>query len=182
VQTAEALANLLVQVSRRDRDAFTALYQATRLKLYGVVLRILRRQHMAEDVLQDIYVKIWERAGDFNPSLGSPITWMATIARNRALDEARRSSGTISSEDVPGFEDIASVAPLALDHMERDEDGKRLTGCLDGLEEEKRSMVLLAYHDGLSRELLAQRFGHPVATIKTWLRRSLESLKQCLDA
>jgi RNA polymerase sigma-70 factor (ECF subfamily) len=172
----------MVRVSGRDREAFAALYQATHLKLYGVVLRILRRKHAAEDVLQDIYIKIWERAGDYDPARGSPITWMATIARNRALDVARQAPGVISAGDVPGFEDIASIAPLALDHMERNEENKRLAGCLDGLETEKRNIVLLAYHDGLSRELLAKRFGHPVATIKTWLRRSLESLKQCLDA
>lgn len=180
-QTAATLAELLARISRHDRTAFAPLYQATSLKLYGVVFRILRRKHLAEDVLQEVYVKIWERAGDFDISRGSPITWMAAIARNRALDEVRRKPEVISAEDVAGFENIAASGSLALDQMERSEEYKQLVGCLDGIEEEKRHMLLLAYQHGLSREFLAQKFNRPVATIKTWLRRSLELLKQCLE-
>jgi RNA polymerase sigma-70 factor (ECF subfamily) len=179
-QTPESLCDLIAQVAKRDRQAFAELYKATSVKLYGVVLRILRRAHLAEDILQDVYVKIWEKAGDFDAARGSPITWMATIARNRALDEVRRRP-MVSTEDVSGFEDIPSDDKGALELLERSEDCKRLYNCLGNLEDEKRSMVLLAYHHGLSRELLAQKFDKPVATIKTWLRRSLESLKHCLD-
>jgi RNA polymerase sigma-70 factor (ECF subfamily) len=180
--TSETLVELLSSVANRDREAFAALYQATSLKLFGVVLRILKRKALAEDILQDVYIKIWEHAGDFNASRGSVIAWMAAIARNRALDEVRRGPHLVSSEDVPGFDDIASDEPHALDRISRSEDYNRLKHCLDGIEDQKRSMVLLAYHDGLSREVLAQHFGQPVATIKTWLRRSLQSLKECLGS
>ena len=181
-QTTETLGVLLSRVSMRDREAFAALYQATFLKLFGVVLRILRRKHLAEDVLQDVYIKIWERAGDFNVSRGSPITWMASIARNRALDEARRELHLVSAEEVAEFDYIAADQPQALGEMERSEEYKRLVNCLNGIEEEKRKMVLLAYHEGFSREALSQRFSQPVSTIKTWLRRSLQSLKECLES
>jgi RNA polymerase sigma-70 factor (ECF subfamily) len=172
---------LLTKVSAKDREAFSTLYKATCSKLYGVAIRILRRQHLAEDVLQDVYIKIWERAGDFDASRGSPITWMATIARNSALNEARRPS-LISAEDISDIEEIADKNPLASEQMESSDEYRRMKKCLSGIEEEKRKMVMLAYHHGISRELLAKQFGHPVATIKTWLRRSLASLKECLES
>ena len=84
------LSELLAQVARRDRQAFAAMYAATSAKLFGIIVRILGRRDLAEEVLQEVYVKIWERAGDFDPSRASPITWLATIARNRALDEIGR--------------------------------------------------------------------------------------------
>jgi RNA polymerase sigma-70 factor (ECF subfamily) len=180
--TTQTLAALLTQVSAHDRDAFAALYQATSLKLFGIILRILKRRALAEDVLQEVYIKIWERAGDFNPSRGSPITWMATIARHRALDEVRRGPVLVSSEDVEGFDNIASDTPDALHNLQQNESYKKLSTCLNGIEDEKRKMILLAYHYGFSREQLAHKFQHPVATIKTWLRRSLSSLKQCLES
>ncbi len=181
-QTGDTLVTLLAQVSVQDRAAFAALYQATCMKLYGVTLSILKRKHIAEDVLQDVYIKIWQRAGDFDVSRGSAIAWMVAIARNRALDEARRGSQIVSTEDVACIDDIPDMQPLASDRMERSEEWRQLADCLGSIEDEKRKMVLLAYHHGLSREFLAQKFGHPVATIKTWLRRSLESLKQCLES
>ncbi len=180
-QNSEMLAALLAQIALRDRKAFSAIYHATSVKLFGTVLRILRRRALAEDVLQDVYVKIWERAGDFTPSRGSPITWMVAIARNRALDEVRRDKNLVSSEDVAGFEDIPASGQDALGQMQQSEEYRKLATCLGGIEEEKRRIVLMAYDQGLSREILSQRFGQPVSTIKTWLRRTLQSLKLCLD-
>ena len=173
------LNHLLRQVATRDTTAFAALYKQTSAKLYGVVARILHRSDVAADVLQETYVRIWEKAGDFDPLKGSAIGWMATIARNRALDEARRVR-PVSLEDQPdGFEPAAEeIDPLAA--RERSEGLARLVDCLKGLEEEKRTIVLLAYYRGLSREALSKRFGRPVPTIKTWLHRSLAQLRDCL--
>ena len=98
--TAQSLGLLLQRIAARDRPAFAMLYSATSAKLYGIVLRILKRRDIAEEVLQDVYVKIWERAGDFEAGRASPITWMATIARNRAIDEVRRRA-PVSIEDAP---------------------------------------------------------------------------------
>ena len=173
------LNNLLSRIVTRDTIAFAALYKQTSAKLYGVIARILTRGDVAADVLQETYVRIWERAGDFDPGKGSPLAWMATIARNRALDEVRRVR-PVSLEDQPeGFEPAAEeIDPLAA--RERSEGLTALVDCLKALDEEKRAIVLLAYYRGSSREALAKRFGRPVPTIKTWLHRSLAQLRDCL--
>lgn len=170
---------LLARVAGGDRQAFADLYQATAPKLYGIILRILRRRDEADEVAQDVYVKIWQRAGDFDPARASPITWMATIARNRALDEVRRSRiATVSDEAA--LERAPDPARSALGTVEAGEELRRLEGCLDALDEQRGAMVRLAYLDGLSRQDLAERFGQPVGTVKTWLHRSLKQLKDCL--
>jgi RNA polymerase sigma-70 factor, ECF subfamily len=177
----DGLGDLLRRVATRDAAAFSALYKQTSAKLYGVVARILTRGDVAADVLQEAYVRIWEKAGDFDPVKGSPLAWMATIARNRALDEVRRVR-PVSLEDQPeGFEPAAEeIDPLAA--RERSEGLTALVDCLKALDEEKRAVVLLAYYRGLSREALAKRFGRPVPTIKTWLHRSLAQLRDCLKS
>jgi RNA polymerase sigma-70 factor (ECF subfamily) len=173
------LTGLLIRIAARDAAAFSSLYQQTNAKLYGVVARILTRGDVAADVLQEAYVRIWEKAGDFDPVRGSALAWMATIARNRALDEVRRVR-PVSLEDQPeGFEPAAEeIDPLAA--RERSEGLAALVDCLKALDEEKRAIVLLAYYRGASREALAKRFGRPVPTIKTWLHRSLAQLRDCL--
>jgi RNA polymerase sigma-70 factor, ECF subfamily len=173
------LSNLLSRIATRDAAAFAALYKQTNAKLYGVVARILTRGDAAADALKEVYVRIWEKAGEFDPLKGSPLAWMATIARNRALDEVRRVR-PVSLEDQPeGFEPAAEeIDPLAA--RERSEGLTALVDCLKALDEEKRAIVLLAYYRGSSREALAKRFGRPVPTIKTWLHRSLAQLRDCL--
>jgi RNA polymerase sigma-70 factor, ECF subfamily len=173
------LTHLLRQVAARDTAAFAVLYKQTSAKLYGVAARILIRSDVAADVLQEAYVRIWEKAGEFDPVKGSPLAWMATIARNRALDEVRRVRPGSLEDQPESFEPAAEeVDPLAA--RERSESLARLIHCLQALDEEKRAVVLLAYYRGLSREALAKRFGRPVATIKTWLHRSLAQLRDCL--
>ena len=173
------LTGLLIRIAARDAAAFAALYKQTNAKLYGVVARILTRGDAAADALQEVYVRIWEKAGEFDPLKGSPLAWMATIVRNRALDEVRRVR-PVSLEDQPeGFEPAAEeIDPLAA--RERSEGLTALVDCLKALDEEKRAIVLLAYYRGSSREALAKRFGRPVSTIKTWLHRSLAQLRDCL--
>jgi RNA polymerase sigma-70 factor, ECF subfamily len=175
------LAELLRRVAAGDRVAFAALYRQTQAKLYGVVARILVRSDIAGEVLQEAYVRIWQKAGDFDPARGSPIAWMATIARNRALDEVRRVKPA-ALEDMPeGFEPAAEeIDPLgSRDHTEK---LAALMRCLSQLDEEKRQVVLLAYYRGASREALSKRFERPVPTIKTWLHRSLAQLRDCLSS
>ncbi len=174
------LADVLGRVALRDRNAFQLLYQSTSAKLYGIILGILVRRSLADEVLQEVYVKIWERAGDYDSGRASPITWMATIARNRALDEKRRAKVLPVSELPEGFDMAADLEP-ALDRLEHSDRLKALLSCLKSLESEKREAVLLAYYRGLSREALAKRFGRPVPTIKTWLHRSLAQLRVCLS-
>jgi RNA polymerase sigma-70 factor (ECF subfamily) len=172
------IAELLERVQSR---AFSEVYRLTSGKLYGTVLRILRRRDLADEIVQEAYMKIWDRAADFNSELGSPITWMTAIARNKALDELRRKRPD-SVEDHPEVQEFATDEETALATIERGEDGRRLAECLMKLEPDRRKMVVLAYCDGLSRDELAAKYGQPVNTIKTWLRRSLMQLKGCLEA
>ena len=178
--TAAELADLLRRVAARDSAAFAMLYKQTRAKLHGVVARILTKGDLSGEVLQEVFVRIWEKAGDYDVEKGSPIAWMATIARNRALDEIRRVR-PVSLEDMPeGFEPAAEdVDPLGA--RDRSERLSALMSCLQTLDEEKRDVVLLAYYRGFSREALAKRFERPVPTIKTWLRRGLAQLRDCLS-
>jgi RNA polymerase sigma-70 factor (ECF subfamily) len=177
--TANDLAQLLSRTAARDADAFAALYRQTSAKLNGVIRRILPKGDVAADVLQEAYVRIWQKAAEFDPAKGSPLAWMATIARNRALDEVRRVRPG-SLEDLPdSFEPAADdIDPLAA--RESSEELAALLKCLRALEDEKRQILLLAYYRGTSREALAKRFGRPVPTIKTWLHRSLAQLRDCL--
>lgn len=176
----QELDDLLAGVARGDEAAFAELYQATSAKLYGVALRILRSREAAEDVVQDSYFKVWERARDFDPKIAAPVTWMAAIVRNRALDEVRRRAARPQA-DVSELDNVESDDEHPVEVLGRREDLERLMRCLEGLDPEKQQMVRLAYLDGLSREALAKRFDRPEGTIKTWLHRSLAQLKGCLE-
>ncbi|MBV9567387.1 MAG: sigma-70 family RNA polymerase sigma factor [Hyphomicrobiales bacterium] len=179
MSSSQEITELMVRVAHQDKEAFAELYRATGGKLFGIALRILRRRDLAEDILQEAYAKIWQRAGEFDAAKASPITWMAAIVRHRALDELRRKP-MLSMEELPeGFEPSAG-APDPLGERERNESLGRLLACLHKLDGPKRQMVLLAYCHGLSREALAARFGAPVPTIKTWLHRALAQLRLCL--
>ncbi|MCG6206316.1 sigma-70 family RNA polymerase sigma factor [Rhodopseudomonas sp. HC1] len=177
--TSAELVWLIAAVAKGDQAAFERLYNATRAKLYGVVLRILRRQDLAEEVVQEAYVKIWNSAGTFNPGVASPITWMASIARNRAIDVARKRS-EVSIEDEPSAQEAAADSPDPLARREMTEELKQLLECVGRLEPDRQKLVLLAYYNGWSREQLAAKFDAPVNTVKTWLRRSLLDVRECL--
>ncbi len=170
---------LIAAVAKGDEAAFERLYAATRAKLFGVVLRILRRQDLAEEVIQEAYVKIWNSAGQFNPGLSSPITWMASIARNRAIDIVRKRTEA-SIEEEPAAMEVAADTPDPLARREMTEELKRLLECVGRLEPDRQKLVLLAYYNGWSREQLAAKFATPVNTVKTWLRRSMMDIRECL--
>jgi RNA polymerase sigma-70 factor (ECF subfamily) len=172
---------LLAAVAKGDRPAFERLYAATRAKLYGVVLRILRRHDLADEVMQETYLKIWNSAGQFDPALSSPITWMVAIARNRAIDLVRKKT-EVSIDEDPAVLEIAADTPDPLARREMTEELRRLLACMGRLDEERRRLVLFAYYDGWSREQLAAKFDKPVNTVKTWLRRALMEIRECLGS
>ena len=170
---------MLARTARQDRSAFKLLYQATSAKLYGVVLRISREPGLAQDVLQEIYLKVWTRAGKYRAGEGSPISWLVAIARNCAIDAIRRRTDLPLGMDEEGrsvIEDL-TIAEGGADP----DDVQSLRRCLGALDEMSRDCVVLAYCFGLSREELAGRFDRPVGTIKTWLHRGLAALRTCLD-
>lgn len=181
-QSVTDLEALIGRVANGDRAAFERLYAATSAKLFGIVLRISRDRAMAEDVLQEAFVRVWRHAPRYQAASGRPITWMAAIARNAAIDAVRQRRVIDARLDDRAGDDAFAGIPdettLAVDPGDRE----ALRVCLGRLEEEQRRCVLLAYVDGLSREELAERFERPVGTIKTWLHRALARLKECLDA
>ena len=179
--TSAELVWLLAATAKGDEAAFQRLYGATRAKLYGVVLRILRRTDIADEVIQEAYVKIWTSAGQFDAALSSPITWMVAIARNRAIDVLRKKTEVSLEEQSDALEVAAETAhPLA--RREMNEELTRLLACMGRLDEDRRRLVLLAYYSGASRTQLADQFGAPVNSIKTWLRRSLAEIRECLGS
>jgi RNA polymerase sigma-70 factor, ECF subfamily len=170
---------LLGAVAKGDEAAFERLYTETRAKLYGVLLRILGRPALAEEVMQETYLKVWKMADQFDPAVASPITWMVAIARNRAIDIVRK-RGEASIEEEPEALEVAGEAPPPLARREMTEELKRLLTCLGRLDPEKQRIVLLAYYSGWSRDQLAQKLDIPANTIKTWLRRSLLEIRECM--
>jgi RNA polymerase sigma-70 factor (ECF subfamily) len=179
--TSPELVWLLAAVAKGDEAALERLYRATRPKLYGVVLRILRRADLADEVMQETYLKIWSSAGQFDPALSSPITWMVAIARNRAIDQVRKKT-EVSIDEDPAMLEIAADSPDPLAKREMTEELRRLLACMGRLDEERRRLVLFAYYDGWSREQLAAKFNKPVNTVKTWLRRALMEIRECLGS
>ena len=162
-----------------DRQAFRDLYKATAPKLLASIRRILRSTTTAEDAVQEAFVRIWRHAGDFDPRIASPMAWMTTIARHAAIDMVRKGAERISASSDAIDADV--VERLAAPESTGDPLASgRLAACLGKLDEDRRRMVVLAYCSGLSREELAERFGRPVATVKTLLRRSLIALKECI--
>ncbi len=175
------LTDLMRRIASSDEAAFRALYRQTSAKLYGIVFRILPQKDAAAEALQEAYVRIWERAADFDAARGSPLAWMATIARNRALDEVRRVRPASLEDILESFEPAAEpIDPLAA--RDRSERLAALIACLERLDDDKRAILMLAYYHGASREALAKRFGRPVPTIKTWLHRGLAQLRDCLSS
>ena len=172
---------LLAATAKGDEAAFERLYAATRAKLYGVVIRILRRADLADDVMQEAYVRIWNSAGQFDPTLSSPVTWMVAIARNRAIDVLRKKT-EVSVEDEPETMEVAAENPDPLAKREMTEELKRLLACMGRLDEDRRRLVLLAYYSGWTRAQLADQFGAPVNSVKTWLRRALAEIRECLGS
>jgi RNA polymerase sigma-70 factor (ECF subfamily) len=177
----EELAALLAATARGDRAAFARLYQQSSPKLFGVALRIVRREDWAEDVLQECYVRIWSHAREYRPGIAAPMTWMASIVRNRCLDWLRRPNPEIPDEDGAFVEGTASANPGPLAELERSSDAQALANCLKALEAKQRQAIALAFFEGLSHSELARHMREPLGTVKTWVRRGLLRLKACLE-
>lgn len=172
------LERLLAGTAAGNRDSFRLLYLASKAKLFGIVLRITRRADFAEEVLQEVFLTIWQRAGDFQPEKGAAMTWMATVARHRAIDRMRQQRPEAALDEAAEQPDSApSPLAAALASAER----RALRRCLETLEDSQRRGILLAYHDGLTHEDIARRLAVPLGTVKSWIRRGLLRLKGCLE-
>jgi len=173
-------AELIRRVARRDGVAFRELYDRTAPHLFGIALRILRKKDLAEDVLQDSFVSVWERAADFDPERGAVMSWMVTIVRHRAIDAIRR-QGVRQEGTGIGEEALAFLVAGSDTAADRGAVRRALDHCLGLLDEQPRLAVIYAYAFGFTHEELAAHFKTPLGTVKSWIRRSLDRLKLCLD-
>ena len=179
MSSTEEIEVLIGKVSLGDRKAFSRLYDLTHAKLFGVCLRILKNRASAEDVLQESYMKIWRHADRYASKGTSPMTWLITIARNSAIDRLRRQR---DSEDIDGMtETLAASGPTPEQVAVASSEAGRINDCLDKLEAPRDKAVRGAYLEGLSYAELSEKLSIPLNTIRTWLRRSLISLRECLE-
>ncbi len=167
--------NLLARVALRDRNAFQALYDSSAAHLLGAAVRILGSRAQAEEALQDGFVQIWQNASSFNPAKARASTWMTSIVRYRALDMVRR-----TGRETPLDEIQESALPESTVWYDADQE-PNLEPCMDELGESQRMCVTLAFVEGYSHQELSTRLDTPLGTIKSWIRRSLNQLKECLE-
>lgn len=169
----------LAACGQGDQQAFENLYRFTAPKLYGYAMRMLRNESLAEECLQDVYVRIWRHAREYAPERAAPLTWMIGILRHRALDLLRQRGRETTLAEPEDLEHLVNAHASAVDDSV-DEDARALYACLGQLREEQRCCLQLAYFDNLSHAELAQRLHVPLGTVKTWVRRALEQLRRCL--
>lgn len=185
----EELSQLLSRCGLGDRAAFARLYQLSSAHLFAVILRINRDRAIAEDLLQEVYVNVWRAAKGFDAAQSQPMTWLTSIARNRAIDSLRRaqaqprlhSGHAQDDEDSDVYDETADEAAGPLELLSQASDARQLHRCMEGLGAPQRQSLALAYYDGLSHAEVADRLGQPLGTVKSWVRRSLQALKACLD-
>jgi RNA polymerase sigma-70 factor (ECF subfamily) len=186
----KGLSDLLARVALRDQAAFKALYDRTVRVLLAIIVRLLRDPAWAEEVAQEVYVAIWNSASSYSSLKAQPMTWMMTIARNKAMDALRstasdrehmvRPRASIDDSDDTGPPDVADEHGNVLERLVQAVDAQRLRHCLQRLEPAQRQAIALAFYDGLTHSELAEHLREPLGTVKAWVRRGLERLKPCL--
>lgn len=181
VQNREELARALTRVSEGDESALGEVYDRTSAKLFGICLRILRDRGEAEDALQEVYVSVWRRAGSFDASRASAVTWLATLARNRAIDRLRAAGRPRETAPIETALVVPDSADDALALLEAGEDRARLNGCIEELEQRQSGAIRAAFFDGYTYSELAARDDVPLPTMKSWVRRGLLRLRECLE-
>ncbi len=185
------LSQLLARTGLGDRQAFAQLYERTSGHLFAVVLRIQRDRALAEELLQEIYVAVWKAGASFDAARSQPLTWLTHIARNRAIDSLRRAQSQPRTESLSAADDdsdrpdpadtLVSDEPGPLDLLSRASEKRELTQCMERLTPTQRQSVALAFFDGLSHAEVAEHLHEPLGTVKSWVRRALNTLKSCLD-
>lgn len=178
----DSLTDLLARCALHDRHAFESLYQQASPTLYGLLIKLTRDRELAADLLQEGFVRVWQRAGDYRPDLGQPLTWMGTIVRRLAIDRLRRSDHRRQGElDDDGWAQLADAGPGPEERFHVEQGDTLIARCLEMLDPEPRRAVFLAYYEGLTHDAIAEGLGRPLGTVKAWVRRSLQRLKTCLE-
>jgi RNA polymerase sigma-70 factor (ECF subfamily) len=188
----QELAQLIARSALGDRGAFTRLYDLTSGHLFAVVLRIQRDRALAEDLLQEVYVSAWKAIASFDAAQSQPMTWLTSIARNKAIDSLRRAQTQPRLESVHAPDDddgdrpdldqqIADEAPGPAELLMQASDARRLGACMQALSAAQRQSLALAFFDGLSHGEVADHLRQPLGTVKSWVRRALSALRECLE-
>lgn len=183
---AQQLTQLLHATAKGDERAFSELYKASSAHLFGLLLRMLQRRDWAEEALQDCFIKIWQKAETYEREKGAPLTWLMTVARYRALDLLRMKRPEVG---MPEADDEFQLPPMTLvddtqgplARAEEEQGIQRMRDCLKVLPPEQREALLLAYYEGFTHQELASRLHSPLGTVKSWVRRGLARLRECLD-
>ncbi|MEL7198870.1 MAG: sigma-70 family RNA polymerase sigma factor [Pseudomonadota bacterium] len=178
----EALRAAMARLADGDSAALEEIYQATRVKLFGICLRILGDRKEAEDALQDVYVNLWQRADRYDPERASPISWLATFARNRAIDRLRTGKvrgGAVPVEEAAPLPDEAPLADALLIDAEK---SAQIHTCIQTLDDKAQTYIRAAFFDGNTYAELAEKADVPLGTMKSWIRRGLMRLRACLEA
>jgi RNA polymerase sigma-70 factor, ECF subfamily len=184
VRPADEFADLLARTALRDQRAFQRLYQLTSPRLLGMLLRLVRSRAVAEEILQECFISIWQHAGSYMANRSQAMTWMTSIVRNRALDYLRspRHTSMAHASDDDAIDNIVDEAPGALDHLLAAVESRALRDCFSTLEPNQIKSITAAFYHGLTHEQVAAEFGAPAGTVKSWIRRGLERLRRCIDA
>jgi RNA polymerase sigma-70 factor (ECF subfamily) len=179
------LADLLARTALADQGAFAELYRLTARHLYAVALRILREPAAAEDVLQEAFVSVWHHAGSYSAAKAKPKTWLTSIVRNRCLDQLRRrepDTVTMMRDDDEAEMEFEAPGQPAVDLLLAGAAANSVRECVDRLDGGQKQAIALAFYQGLSHAELAGHLRQPLGTVKSWVRRGLERLKQCLES
>lgn len=179
----DPVAELLLRVAEGDRVAFRKLYSSTSAKLYGVALRMLKSEAAAKDALQEIYTRVWSRSGRYDPTKGRAMTWLISIARNYSIDCLRsgRSHRVIDGDAFP-VDFVRDDAPSVEAKLIARDQLSRLHDCFELLEPDRATAVRKAYLEGFSYKELSETYEVPLNTMRTWLRRSLLRLRECIGS
>lgn len=166
----------LAQVKLKHEPAFTHLYEITNAKLYGLILKIITDEGLAADVLQDVYSKIWLNAEQYRADLGSAWPWLCQLTRNQAIDKIRQLKRLNETDDNSVAEDYSSnSSSLWPEHV-------ALGRCLQAIRKEQQNVIISSYIYGWSHAELTEKFDAPLGTLKSWIRRGLKELRECLEA
>jgi RNA polymerase sigma-70 factor, ECF subfamily len=177
---ATSLESLLAQVALGNREAFEALYRGTANRLFGICVRLLTERSEAEDALQDVFTTVWRKASQFDATRASATAWLAMIARNKAIDRLRSMPARQTRASLDLAEELEDPGASPPQQAQAATDRAQLETCLERLEPRRRSLIRAAFFDGLTYEELAKSIQAPLGTIKSWIRRGLLQLRECL--